>query len=707
MASPKKMDVDPVDVFNRDSDVLQKFFPGYEHRPQQERMAGAVRDALTNKRILLSEAGTGVGKTMSYLMPAASYALENEVKAVISTETRSLQTQILKKDLPAAQKVLGKKIRAELCFGAGNYLCRRKLEEVINQGNIDSFMEDHVEEFLEWVDETRDGLVFEYTGKMSSEFRRRVVRDADDCLGSRSPYFNQCFYYQAKEKWKEADILVVNHSLLSFHLMNERKVLPGFRYLIIDEAHRFPEAFSKAVTRQQTLSGVRGLLRSFTRKSADVMTRLNEWERSLVNNNPLFENQTLRIKDPLTSKEQSDFIEELDKTRGVLARQKEELERKAEAKEGLEGGQNRGGEEMVRLQIQIRLLEDLIRFMGDLDAGPGEERVHWMHRSYDAGGPEYELFISRLNTGYLIRTMLLERMASVVFASATLTASGRDPFHFFLNEIGLVNGGDSSFIEMTQNDGEMQSGDFDSDELDEESVEEDQFYYTDGSRADQLILSSPFQYEKQAMLYIPDGIPDPSGEEERFHKRVADEIMALCEISDGGAFVLFTSNRSLKEVHSLILKKSPKLKKNLFSQAELGSGGALRKFQDSKKGILLGLATFWQGIDIAGDQLRMVIMVRLPFRVPDEPILEARTEKEKSKGRSPFITLQLPQAVISIKQGFGRLIRTKNDRGAVAILDPRIRTKGYGRDILKSLPKTKIVQTIDEVKERWNTIFTS
>ncbi len=713
---------DPLEPFRADSDIFSKLWPDYEHRPQQEQMAEHVSRALQEQKILLVEAGTGTGKTMAYLLPLLHHALENKVRVAISTETRALQKQILEKDVPMLRKILGRDIRAEVCFGSSNYVCKRKLERVVDQGDFGPDMQDHLSDFLDWEAETAEGTRFDYDGFASRDFWNRVTREPDNCLARRCPHYDESFIFMARNRWKDAHLLILNHSLLASHLAMEGKLLPEFEAVVIDEAHRFPEIFAGSFHENMSLGEIFSLFKNLGSRVGTLQDDLEDFHAQFIAQVDLYPGQSKRLREALEIPDGDSFVRGLRDLKSKLDQEYEKMDlAHASLFEGEAGESETLDEEKLRLNMHLGRLDNHVRILEKLFQGPDKDYVHWLSRSERDRKNYYELTIAPIFSGDSVRAELLDSFSTVVFTSATLTASGSNPFGYFMNEIGLISPDEpaerrGSSTDENMDDGPQSpetakgdSGDAeDAEPADEgESEEEDNADYGPvRERVFTARLDSPFDYASRAILYLPRNVADPAKEEEEFHEHAALLIRHLVNLSGGGAFVLFTSNRSLRTVHEMLVEDEeldPDLE--LQSQPELGPGPALKAFQATDQGVLLGLATFWQGIDVPGDKLRLVILVRLPFRVPDDPALEARMELEKSRGAKPFFSIQLPQATITLKQGFGRLIRGARDRGAVCIIDPRMTTRGYGRDILGALPRASVVRKFADLKAAYLNLF--
>lgn len=631
---------DPIDFLRQSSTIRDRIAPGYKYRATQEAMAEAVTKAISQRTHLIVEAGTGTGKTLAYLLPLIAFAKANKVRVAVSTETRSLQLQIIQKEIPAIEKILDIKIRAELCFGASNYLCKRRLEKLSGDAQL-SFDRKQIEDLVTWDKATATGLRFE-AENIRPAIWEKVGRDPDDCLGRRCPNYDESFYFLAKERWKEADLLIVNHSLLAAHVALESRLLPEFQILVADEAHRLPETFLSAMAGRVKLTDVANVLRTNRSISKEVTHFTKEAEKWFRTRIPLAPGDSKRVKEVLASTALEKLIHLLQLTAdhySALVDEKEKISSSLSGKEKQSVDEDLLHDSALMLKSKEYALH-LAKFTGKHST----KDVLWISQTNDG----IEFCSSPLNSGPHMRGGLLDK-TTVIFSSATLTSGTEAPFKYFQKEIG------SSEVNCKR-------------------------------------FESPFNFRENSVIYAPGDLPDPTNEF-TFHQECARRIDALLKITNGGAFVLFTSIRSLKSVMSMV--QHP----NIISQVEHGAEDAFRRFQRTEDAVLFGLSTFWQGVDVPGDKLRLVILVKIPFRVPDEPVLEARIEKEKAEGRNPFATIQLPQAILLMKQGFGRLIRKEDDQGIVAILDPRTRTKSYGREIMDSLPAAQRINDLNQLTD--------
>ncbi len=667
----------PADAFARDAGVFARHRDNYEYRPEQEAMARAVHEALRENKHLLVEAGTGVGKSLAYLLPIVAYALRENVRVAISTETRALQKQILEQEIPLCEKILKKKVPAEICLGASNYICKRKLGRVVQDGSFDLEMQDHLPEFLAWEAATESGTRLDYDGFATPTFWNQVTREPDNCLAKQCPNFDVSFFFVARRKWREAKVLIVNHSLLCSHLALERKLLPEFEHVVIDEGHRFPASLMEAFQKTVTTTEISTLIRQCPDTPRKDLDQFERWHEKMSEPLALRPGQNLRLREAFDFAKTQEY---LDRMKSITSRLRLEIENSKASLFGEEEdeGQERD-EHLLKLTMLLTRLDAARRVMGDILVGPDDGFVHWVTRPEKGRETNLRFTVSPLEIGSVSHSALLDEFSSVVFTSATLTSSGREPFDYFKRQLGI----DPSDVEANKN-----------------------------PVFRELKLNSPFDFKQNAILYLPRNIPDPK-EEEEFLEAAALLLSHLLTLSGGGAFVLFTSKASLRAVHERLtelreegaggFETDPDLE--FFDQNRLGAPMALAGFQKARRGVLLGLATFWQGIDIPGDRLRLVVLVRLPFRVPDDPLLEARMDREREAGRSPFFNLQLPEAIIDLKQGFGRLIRSRRDRGAVCIIDPRPTTRAYGRDILAALPPARLVRSFSELRRAYGDLF--
>ncbi|TGL76931.1 ATP-dependent DNA helicase [Leptospira yasudae] len=645
-------------------DKLSAIWDDFEPRKGQIQLSQKIEESLFNGTHLIAEAGTGVGKSLAYLIPAALASIEREEPVVISTETKSLQQQLLLKDIPMVSRILGIDLRAEVAMGASNYVCKRKMNHVLRDGTFGPEMIPHIGAFNEWIRTTESGRKQEFTGTASYDFWNKITREADNCLGRNCPNFSHSYYFLEREKWKRSNILIVNHHLLAAHIASDFNILPEFSRVILDEAHNFPDIIGSSFRQEIRSQEIQKLLQQIwlpnkntgiavslsSTALKDLVTKagdaLTSFFNALSGEVPLNFYSPQRIKRPLRldrgafAAVLAEITEILQKHLSKLSKDSDDITEKESA---LVLEMLAGRMEGIAVGLEtFRLVDDA-------------SLVYWIEPP-DQNTKEiyYKICMEPLSPDEIIRDLFASRMQSVVFTSATLSTSGSD-FKYFKKKIGDLP---------TAN----------------------------------ITVPSPFPYQKNALLYVPREIRDPVGDPDGYHADLAKQILWLIELTQGNTFVLFTSFKSLKVVYEAI---RPHTNLPLFSQSDLGPDGAKQMYLETPNSVLFGVSTFWQGIDIRGDKLQSVVIAKLPFQVPNDPVLETKSEKLKESGGNPFVELQLPYACTVLKQGFGRLIRSGTDTGIVSILDPRMFTKTYGKDLLKSLPPAKLVQNREDLSREF------
>ncbi|WP_061219037.1 ATP-dependent DNA helicase [Leptospira weilii] len=645
-------------------DKLSTIWDDFEPRKGQIQLSQKIEDSLFNGTHLIAEAGTGVGKSLAYLIPAALASIEKEEPVVISTETKSLQQQLLLKDIPMVSKILGTDLKAEVAMGASNYVCKRKMNHVLRDGTFGPEMIPHLNSFNQWIKTTESGRKQEFTGTASYDFWSRVTREADNCLGRNCPNFSHSYYFLEREKWKRCNILIVNHHLLAAHIASDFNILPEFNRVILDEAHNFPDIIGSSFRQEIRSQEIQKLLQQIwlpnkntgiavsisSNTLKDLVTKAGEtltvFFNALSGEVPLNFYSPQRIKKPLRldrgtfAAVLAEIAEILQKHLSKLSKDSEDISEKESA---------------LVLEMLAGRINEIATGLETFRQVDDPNLVYWIEPP-DQSSKEiyYKICMEPLSPDEIIRDLFASRMESIVFTSATLSTSGND-FKYFQKKIGDL-------------------------------------------QASNLTVPSPFPYQKNALLYVPKEIRDPVGDPDGYHADLAKQILWLIELTRGNTFVLFTSFKSLKLVYEAI---SPHTDLPLFSQSDLGPDGAKQMYLKTPNSVLFGVSTFWQGIDIRGDKLKSVIIAKLPFQVPNDPVLETKSEQLKESGGNPFAELQLPYACTVLKQGFGRLIRSGTDTGIVSILDPRMFTKSYGKDLLKSLPPAKLVQNREDLKREF------
>ena len=620
--------------------VAQAMGASYEHRQQQVLMGEAVWKALGSRTHLIVEAGTGVGKSLAYLAPLVLWAREENCRVVVATYTKALQQQIVRKDIPFLRTVLGD-FRVALCVGGENYLCLRRFDQLrtgdlYEQGDIEP-----LNRLFAWSVETRTGLRSELPFEPPPGLWAKLCREADLCFNRDCSSYRDCFYQKAKIAEQQAQLLVANHHLFFADLATGGNVLPQHSAVVFDEAHQIEDVATDYLGIEISNYSVRylldNLLSARTRKGFLTRVRVQDHEaqqaRNLVDDLRLTaENFFLNLQDALRT-EPVIRVRRPGIVPDILSGPLAEL------KDALLGLTVETHEEELEVKAfagRAGGLAAAIRH--NLDQGR-DGFVYWAERE----GKRTRLVASPIDVADLLREHLFGKLDTAVLTSATLSAGGS--FSYIKGRLGL-------------------------------------------DAPAELLLDSPFDYENQALLYIAPGLADQQagGYQERFD----EELMAVLAVTGGRTLVLFTSYGQLRRSAETLRKSMQGL--GFLCQGDMPAYRLVEQFKEQPRAVLMGTASFWQGIDIPGDALQCVVIAKLPFAVPDEPLIEARMERLKN----PFYEYQVPQATLLFRQGFGRLIRTRTDRGAVAVLDSRIMTKNYGKSFLKSLPKCRIT---DERKE--------
>jgi ATP-dependent DNA helicase DinG len=608
---------------------LSEQLESYEHRSQQMQLALEIERAFLAGKTGLFEAGTGTGKTFAALIPAAL----SGKKVVISTNTISLQEQYIKKDIPALQKVLPFEIEAVLMKGRGNYLGLRRWEEHVLEYGAD-------DRLMEWTHDTETGDVSELDFIPHWDTWGEINSDSDDCLRNRCPQFSKCFYFDARRQAEQADILIVNHALLLADAASKGSILPKYDLLVVDEAHHLPEVATNAFSLTLSNRGLRALCtKALKRVSApggmvhDVESQGLDFFQHL---NMLCQYPRTRLRKPVQE------AVDLSLTLSILKKWLEDqtFENLLDVDMSREKAKLKAKGLVATINAYMALLEIL--------AYPNPNWVVWIERS-DVTGSRIEVVAAPLDPSVFLREHLLDKddLQSSVFMSATLATGGDDPFSYFKRTVGLEH-------------------------------------------VIQSAVPSPFDYAKQAVLYLPNNLPEPNTPS--FLSAAVLEIERILEVTEGRAFVLFTSKSALNAAYEIL---APTLAYPCKRQGEMPRQKLIEWFKETDSAVLFGTSSFWEGVSIDGDQLSCVIIDRIPFQVPDDPVHEARCEALKQDtSKSWFNDLALPHATMRLKQGVGRLIRTNKDTGIVAILDPRMTSKQYGRRILECLPPMSIIRSL-------------
>ncbi|MFM1885064.1 MAG: hypothetical protein RL026_221 [Pseudomonadota bacterium] len=625
-------------LFSEGSPLAQAL-PGFTPRPAQRRMAVAVAEALSRHGHLMVEAGTGTGKTFAYLVPA----MLSGGRLIVSTGTRTLQDQLFARDVPLLAGALGRGTRIALLKGRANYLCRERLLRPQVMLPLGGAAERQLADTLaQWAGFTQTGDLAEVPALAEGHpLRARLTSTRDNCSGSRCAEFARCHVFAARRRAAEADLVVVNHHLLLADLALKEEgygdLLPAADAVILDEAHQLPDLATQFFGTQCGSRQVETLLADLPAALVAEGHDARRCHEAAAAVQPTLRSLVALVQARTgvpgrAAWETRDA--ELDALADTLGTSLAALASQLEALQGGETLQQLAGR-------TARLAEDLADMIV-ADPGSGARVIESTARNVTLQWLPFD-------AGERFRALALARRCAWIFTSATLTVNG--DFSHFSRRMGL---------------------------------EDD---------TERLAIDSPFDYARQALLLLPPGLPDPG--DPRHGPAVVDLARQLLLVSRGGAFLLFTSLRALERAAAL-LRAEPLEGRTLYVQGEAPREQLLRAFREDGRGVLLGSASFWEGVDVKGEALHLVVIDKLPFAAPDDPLTRARLEHIRAGGGSPFTGHQLPEAALVLKQGVGRLIRSETDRGVVVLCDPRLTTRGYGRSLLDGLPPMRRSRDVAE-----------
>ena len=682
---------------------LSEFYEAFEDRPGQREMLEVVTHQFNQGGVAIIEAGTGTGKSLAYLLPAAYWSRNNKERTVISTNTINLQEQLTTKDLPLV-RALGGDVEWALVKGRGNYVSIRRalLASDAQRSLFDDDRSDEMTALLSWLKTTTDGSLSDLPFTPEPETWEEVRSDPDICLRSRCPHFQECHYQRSRRQAASADLLIVNHHMLFTDLAVRRAtlnwtasaVLPSYNRIVLDEAHNIEDAATShlgvEVTRRElyrVLSRLEKSGRGVLSAVYDQITTGSEQERELQ------ERIETRVRPALAQArlEVEGFIDTVEKLLpsdkstvrigssgvGELAERDEVGEQLSASLNALTTLERELSELGARIELDENISDGLEGRLLDLRAitrrlaaarhglglvfTPGEKAgryVRWLELRGRGRRSNLVMAAAPIDLGDLLVESLFSRVETTILTSATLAT--RKNFSFLRKRIGLHK-----------------------EQLDR--------YNLDCDVNDHIILS-PFNFQDQTILAVPTDLPAAEEGSGEFYKAIAEVTEQVATLSDGGLFVLFTSYAALIQVGELLRLIGADSRWPLFIQGEDDRHRLLQRFVEHGRGILLGTASFWEGVDVPGDPLRGLIIQKLPFKVPTEPVTAARMEAIQGAGQDGFQEYMLPHAALRLKQGFGRLIRSKSDRGAVVLLDDRLVTKQYGHYLRNSLPGPTLVK---------------
>ncbi|NOZ55549.1 MAG: DEAD/DEAH box helicase family protein [Calditrichaeota bacterium] len=687
----------------------------YEHRPQQEEMLRVVTRAFNQNELAVIEAGTGTGKTLAYLLPAIHWALKNKERCLVSTNTINLQEQLVYKDIPFLQSVLPEKFNAVLVKGRGNYVCLRKVDEL--QLDLDLYVEeeekDELQKILDWVKVTSDGSKSDLGFVPSNEIWEKVASESETCTRARCRFFNKCFVMRARREAAKAHVLVVNHHLLFADLALREitgdiasvAVLPPYQRIVLDEAHHIEDVatnyFGIGITRwgmSRLLHRLHRLRKGIPRGLVHVVAERLRAAQGKVPRHKLDKLERILTMDLLPAVQEAESLneevmEDLYQTTVQVSLQLPRREennseaakiRLTELVLSMYQAQPVLWEGLKKYEAKLRslslLIADLVDGLTELEsavpslASPrieiaalgerfaaaaetlrvvfqdsGDEWIRWVEIKPRPNRNIVRVGASPLEIGPRLAEAVFKSYKTVVMTSATLAVDRK--FDFFKERVGLS--------------------------------------LVPGDRVVEELLPAPFNYREQVIIGVPLDVPEPS------HPRFAEELVPLLwealQVTRGRAFVLFTSYSLLSRMYNRLASLLRDAGMEPLRQGMAQRHKLLEWFKRDTHSVLFATDSFWEGVDVEGEALSSVIITRLPFKVPTEPVVEARVEAIARRGGNPFTEYTVPQAVLKFKQGFGRLIRRKTDRGCVLIFDKRIVEKSYGRVFLNSLPETRFV----------------
>jgi len=682
------LDVAELAAMLEEDGLLSARFPGFEYRPQQVQMLEAVAQAFNASSHLLVEAGTGTGKSIAYLLPAIHWAVQNGERVVISTNTINLQDQLSQKDIPDLREILPFEVRASVLKGRANYLCRRRLGLMQDKRDLSGEELSVLAKVLVWLPNTVTGDRAELFMPEPSEWDiwSQISSTSDTCSVERCPYRRQgtCFFYRARQEAENAHLVIVNHALLLSDVATENRVLPPYNYLVVDEAHHLEDATTQQLgyalayrTIQRLVSQIgeeggtpnaflaRALVQCNGRIEPEAMEELQDRAALVHEHNgrllrglgDLFDGLAVLGSEDAGGKGQYDHqvrlnrslrltpeweqIEALwDGLSGTMETALQETDRVLEMLRGLEGVGVPGYDDLVQDGLGLyRQLDSAYHRLDYVLTQPQADEIAWVQTM--AKTNETVLWSVPLRVGHLVQQHLLWPKEAVIFTSATLCTNG--DFSFIKERLGAAD-------------------------------------------ADELAVGSPFDFQSQVMVYLPKDIPEPN---EAYHQKVLNEtLVELAKATRGRMLVLFTSYSQLRAVNNAISRPLAEQDITVYAQGQGTSRTQLlENFRTTSRAVLLGTRSFWEGIDVPGEALSCLVLTKLPFAVPSDPVFAARSEDMDD----PFMQYAVPDAILRFRQGFGRLIRTKTDRGVVVVMDRRLQTKQYGQMFMGSLPSCTVV----------------
>ena len=683
--------IDELELLDKE-EIIKYFKPGgqlanslenYQEREEQIEVLKEIIETFNNNGKLMVEAGTGTGKSFAYLIPALIWSQQNNVPVIISTNTINLQQQLINKDLVFLKEIMPFDFKATLVKGRSNYICYRKLKNILKKNDNNSEL-NNVAQYID--DQTNkenfDGSKSDLTLKIDNNLWSEFASESDMCLNSACPYLKKCYFQRARKSIYQSDILVVNHHLLLADGILKNKaysVLPDYQELIIDEAHNLSEVATKISGQDFYPPALNNLINRIMNSTHSPLIRIRKNEYNIHPNDrqqiidiidqELFPNlnkieelnrqynfelgslmkkessRKLRLKENTFKNNENieDWKDYGDRLISLLKKTAYKFENLFDLVESNFDIKSTGEENplieinayLSRLNEMAEALEVNLNYMDHLD-----EYVFWIEKSFNRGSNNYIQRNARLEVNEFLNEVIFDKVATNIMTSATLAVN--ESFDYFKKKLGL-------------------------------------------SKTSELIVESPFDYKNQIGIYLPEDIP--SVYDDDFLNTISDDLIEYIDKKAGRTLILFTSYKMLNQFKEIYREPLKALNINILAQGDLPRHVILRRLKNKKRQILLGTSSFWEGIDVPGESLAGLVIMKLPFEVPTDPIIAARNDKIRESGGNPFWEESLPAAIIKFKQGFGRLIRSKKDKGEIILLDRRILDKSYGSRFIKSLPK--------------------
>jgi ATP-dependent DNA helicase DinG len=646
-------------IFNEHG-FLSQVIPSYEFRSEQLHMADFILESMINCENGIIEAGTGTGKTLAYLLPVVLHAVEHDKKVAVSTETKTLQKQLFEKDLPIVKEVVKRFFNMDfsysLCLGSSNYPCRKRFEFAIKTGKFKPGDIKKLEPLYELFDNKKIITYFDLS--LPRYIWNEINREGDSCNSYKCPFSSICSYQLARKEWTQSNVLVMNHYLFFTNIASGKTYLPQCEIAVFDEAHSLEDVAASQLGFNLGYEDITEVINLFR------IDRKGNVIRGI-------ENEEIRSKlSDLAGKTGPDISAFFESLRAMVPAEKMYLR--------IREAQPSGNALVERLQEVMLLLADseasfdedhpqriefdiargkLFTYLEELASfvfQKSENYVYWIERESEAVLGDLFLRGQPVDIAELFQREVLACYDSSLFISATLSIGG--DFSYIAGRLGIEN-----------------------------------------HRG--LSLPSSFDYKNQVVFYVAQDLPDPG--KSIYSAEASQKAAEIINHLQGNCLMLFTSYRTMREVKNIL---SGIISYPIYSQDVLASTDAIDRYVNDTNSVLMGANSFWQGIDLPGDLVRGVIVMKLPFSVPDSPPVEAKMERLQALGKNPFSALQIPEAVIRFKQGFGRLIRSRNDRGIVAVLDSRITGKPYGRLFLKAIPECRIARSLSELKDAYSAI---